>query len=163
MQLESASAEVTGMGSSVLFGIGSDIYFPADPETAVIEVQDAVCELTNPFTLSVTDESGFNIAPDGFTAGFRANQFNHVSIGVSEGVIAGGFSIGGEGRGGSQQWPIEGGNFELVAAFQGPWDFNETFFLVATWTGLSLENYSSEEAAGKVRIACEFRLQTPFE
>ncbi|MDH3247551.1 MAG: hypothetical protein OEQ47_01205 [Acidimicrobiia bacterium] len=171
MVLVSASAEVTGFGSSVFFKAGPGaLNAPTDfldPEggpypgtdSAVVEVVDANCLFTTKIVLvqGGPDESPhFKFAPQGFGAGFRANQFNHVSIGVSDGIVAGGFSFGGEGRGNSQQWPIEGGGFN-VEAVDFPAHPVEGQYVLAvrvTWSGTSIENYTGEESAGNVVITC---------
>jgi hypothetical protein len=164
MVLVGATAEVRGFGSSVLFRHQSNKE-PEDADISEVSAFDAVCGFTNPVVLDVSGPSegvAVKLAPDGFTAGLRANQFNYVSIGVSGGIVAGGFSAGGEGRGNSQQWPIEGGSFQIddVSYTEGGLLLGalDAFEFTATWSGTSIENYTAEESAGTVRFFCKFAI-----
>ena len=167
MILIDALAQVRGFGSDVDFK-WSDPEFGSGLKTtgdqAVLKSIEASCLLIRPIVVNITPGIGGPVPiskfePEGLTAGLRANQFNHVSIGIAGGIVAGGFSMGGEGRGNSQQWPIEGGTFEVETFYDDVLDTPDKFTLLVRWSGTSIENYTGEEGAGTVGFACIFAVE----
>lgn len=162
MYLVSAVAKVKGLGSTATFVHEIDachvlVQNCNTEDVAVLPTIEANCGFINPVKFVLEGDGYTKFEPDGFTAGFRANQFNHVSIGVSGDIVAGGYSLGGEGRGNSEQWPIEGGTVQVDGGTYSIVDDGPDRWSVSvTWGGTSIENYSGDEAAGSVQIICIF-------
>lgn len=125
----------------------------------VLEAVDASCAFIAPFVVRglSTDTPLVTFDPEGFVASFRTNQFNHISIGVSGGITTGGYSFGADGRGNSEQWPLQGGTFRMISpSYREVKDAPDEFGAFFHWSGSSVENYTGEEATGEVGIVCEW-------
>jgi hypothetical protein len=175
LALVEAGAVVTGLGEDARFftegyaGYQLDDepnrYFDPELDFQRISLQDASCTLVNPFKLDLSADLAQpfpDLNPDGFTAGIRADQFNRVSIGATEGTVVGGFAIGDEGRDNSRQWEIHGGSLvvelDRIQDFVGDSSdpFAKSMWITATWTGMSTENFTGEEAEGSIMFTCLF-------
>lgn len=166
MILVGASAEVTGFGTGAFFEYGLSPKDHVEGTAAdllaapALKADAASCTLVRPFTLSGIpnpDKASSDIDPAGFDAALTSDANNYVSVGATSGVVTGGFSIGGEGRGNSQQWPLDGGSLHVELYFDAT-PAENWITVVATWSGISTENFSGEEASGGVSFACLFQI-----
>jgi hypothetical protein len=165
-----ALGEVAGMGPSARY-----VAFTGCPGPAVFEAihggapsaEEIVVEGGCSYGLSslLTLIKPVPAKPDWFQAAFRASPTDY--LGVAEDavnrVVTGGYSVGGDGtRGSGQQWSISGGRLTYRGESSSPLSVPgadaqvRVYFVELTWewSGESIENWTREEAVGKVRIAC---------
>ncbi len=130
---------------------------PSEGEPEIQLVDDGGCFLAQPVTIvydDFTDDLWVENQNMLFNAHARYSQTEYVSLADNGNNAHGGFAKGGVGRDESQQWEIfsDGPLYYKVEATPSL----GYFILGAKWTGTSIENFSGEEAAGVVEVACVF-------
>lgn len=98
-----------------------------------------------------------------FSAGVRVSNSQYISIGHDEqyGITTGGFYIGDGSREGSQQWIIEEGTMSFGTKSLSSSSYNGR--VEATWSGMSIDDFSGEEAEGHVSVKCDFFYSPPSD
>jgi hypothetical protein len=154
-----AIGEVTGMGPSARYVVFEECSGPAAYE---------VVYGSAPSTQEIAVEGGCSFLytlgekPDWFMATFRASPTDYLGVAEDDvnGVVTGGYSVGGDGsRGSGQQWSISGGRLEFEIEQLADVD-GDGFVVLALseltweWSGESIENWTGEEAVGNVRVSC---------
>jgi hypothetical protein len=178
-----AIGEVTGLGPSARFVVFESCAGPASyeftygsaPSAQETAVEGGCLFLNSGLELLLAEiliERGVDVPspgplPDVFQARFAMDPVNYLGIAENgaAGVIAGGYSVGvvDQRRGEGQQWGIGGSGrlrygTEYLSELLGPEGGEHVLIaivaLTAEWSGQSIENWTGEEAFGRVHVTC---------